>query len=69
MEADTYIGPAEERLQLYNQAEQIAVDNVGWLPLFTPQFSVLIKPEVNGVFATGQGLIIPDWTAVTGRAQ
>ncbi len=69
MKADTFLGPAEERLQLYNQAEQIAVDGVGWLPLYVPQFSVLIRPEVTGYSLTGQGLIFPDWTKVTGRAQ
>ncbi len=68
-QADTYLGSADERLQLYNQAEQIAVDEVGWLPLYVPQFSVLIRPEVSGYSLTGQGLIFPDWTQVTGRAQ
>jgi len=67
-EADTFIGTAEDRLKLYNQAEQIAVDNVGWLPLYVPQFSVLIKPYVQGIVPTGQGLVIPDWTVVTGRS-
>lgn len=68
-QADTFLGSAEERLQLYNQAEQIAVDEVGWLPLYVPQFSVLIRPEVSGYSLTGQGLIFPDWTKVTGRTQ
>ncbi len=68
-QADTFLGSADERLQLYNQAEQIAVDEVGWLPLYVPQFSVLIRPEVAGYSLTGQGLIFPDWTKVTGRSQ
>lgn len=68
-EADTFLGSADERLQLYNQAEQIAVDEVGWLPLYVPQFSVLIGPDVSGYSLTGQGLIFPDWTKVTGRAE
>ncbi len=68
-QADTFTGPAEERFKLYNQAEQIAVDEVGWLPLFAPRFSVLIKPYVSGVVPTGQGLVVPDWSAVRGRAQ
>ncbi|MEZ4862864.1 MAG: peptide ABC transporter substrate-binding protein [Caldilineaceae bacterium] len=66
-EADTFTGSAEERLQMYNQIEQIAVDEVGWLPLFTPQFSVLIRPTIQGFVPTGQGMIVPDWTEVTGR--
>ncbi len=69
MEADTFLGSADDRLQLYNQAEQIAVDGVGWLPLYVPQFSVLIRPEVTGYSLTGQGLIFPDWSKVTSRAQ
>ena len=69
MQADTFTGSAQDRFQLYNQAEQIAIDSVGWLPLFTPSFSVLIKPYVSGVVPTGQGLIIPDWSAVRGRPQ
>ena len=69
MQADTFTGSAQDRFQLYNQAEQIAIDSVGWLPLFTPSFSVLIKPYVSGVVPTGQGLIVPDWSAVRGRPQ
>lgn len=65
--ADTFTGSAEERLKLYNQAEQIAIDEVGWLPLFVPRFSVLMKPYVSGIVPTGQGLIVPDWSAVRGR--
>jgi peptide/nickel transport system substrate-binding protein/oligopeptide transport system substrate-binding protein len=68
-QADTFTGPAEARFKLYNQVEQIAVDEVGWLPLFAPRFSVLIKPYVSGIVPTGQGLIVPDWSAVRGRAQ
>jgi len=67
--ADTFTGSAEDRFKLYNQVEQIAVDEVGWLPLFTPRFSLLIKPHVSGVVPTGQGLIVPDWSAVRGRPQ
>ena len=58
-QADTFLGSAEERLQLYNQAEQIAVDEVGWLPLYVPQFSVLIRPEVTGYSLTGPGADLP----------
>lgn len=68
-QADTSTGSADERFKLYNQVEQIAVDEVGWLPLFAPRFSVLIKPYVSGVVPTGQGLIVPDWSAVRGRSQ
>ena len=54
----------QRRLQLYNQAEQIAVDKVAWLPLFFPKLNILIRPRVEGIVVTPQGLIIPDWSKV-----
>jgi peptide/nickel transport system substrate-binding protein/oligopeptide transport system substrate-binding protein len=65
--ADVMVGNDTERLKLYNQAEQIAVDEVGWLPLFNPRGNVLIKPYVQGIKFTGQGLIITDYTQLAGR--
>ncbi|MCG8347821.1 MAG: peptide ABC transporter substrate-binding protein [Chloroflexales bacterium] len=53
-----------ERLSLYNQAEQIAVSEVGWLPLYNPQSSILIRPTVQGLVLTPQGIIAPNWTQV-----
>lgn len=54
----------QQRLQLYNQAEQIAIDKVGWLPLFYPKFSILLRPRVEGMVITPNGIVIPDWTKV-----
>jgi peptide/nickel transport system substrate-binding protein/oligopeptide transport system substrate-binding protein len=54
----------ERRLQLYNQAEQIAIDKVAWLPIFYPKFSILLRPRVEGIAVTPQGLIIDDWSKV-----
>ncbi|HWQ15000.1 MAG TPA: peptide ABC transporter substrate-binding protein [Roseiflexaceae bacterium] len=54
----------ERRLQLYNQAEQIAIDKVGWLPLFYPRFNILLHPRVEGLKVTPNGLVAPDWTKV-----
>ena len=54
----------ERRIQLYNQAEQIAIDKVAWLPLFFPKLNILIRPRVEGIVVTPQGLIIPDWSKV-----
>ncbi|MEN9938974.1 MAG: hypothetical protein RLZZ387_5553 [Chloroflexota bacterium] len=54
----------ERRLQLYNQAEQIAIDKVGWLPLFYPRFNILLHPRVEGLRVTPNGLVAPDWTQV-----
>lgn len=57
-------GRAAERLRLYNQAEQIAVREVGWLPLFTPEVHILIRPTVRGLSFTPQGIIAADWSLV-----
>jgi peptide/nickel transport system substrate-binding protein/oligopeptide transport system substrate-binding protein len=54
----------ERRLQLYNQAEQIAIDKVAWLPLFYPKLNILLRPRVEGMVVTPQGLIVPDWSKV-----
>lgn len=66
-EADRLSDPRRvaERLRLYNRAEQIAVQQVGWLPLFYPQASVLIRPSVRGLIFTSVGIIAPDWSAVS----
>ena len=34
----------DKRMSLYNQAEQIAIDKVGWLPLYNGKGSILIRP-------------------------
>jgi oligopeptide transport system substrate-binding protein len=55
----------ERRLQLYNQAEQIAIDKVAWLPVFYPKFSILLHTRVQGMAITPQGLIVDDWSKVS----
>jgi ABC-type oligopeptide transport system substrate-binding subunit len=37
----------QERFQLYQQAEQLILDDVPWYPLFYDQYHVLIKPYVQ----------------------
>ncbi|MBC8076128.1 MAG: peptide ABC transporter substrate-binding protein [Chloroflexales bacterium] len=54
----------DQRLSLYTRAEQIALDEVGWLPLYTPQLNVLVRPNVSGLYFTPQGIIASDWPAV-----
>ena len=66
-QADVLTGDIKERLDLYNKAEQLAVDEVGWLPLYTPTLNVLVKPYVKGIIFNGQGLIIPDYSALEGK--
>jgi peptide/nickel transport system substrate-binding protein/oligopeptide transport system substrate-binding protein len=55
----------ERRLQLYNQAEQIAIDKVAWLPVFYPKFSILLHRRVQGMAITPQGLIVDDWSKLS----
>lgn len=38
----------DERLRLYQEAEQIIVDDAAWIPLYHGKSSALIKPYVNG---------------------
>lgn len=54
----------QQRLQLYNQAEQIAINKVGWLPLYHPEFNILMRPRVKGLVLTPNGILAPDWTKV-----
>jgi ABC-type oligopeptide transport system substrate-binding subunit len=68
-QADTSSGDYIKRIKLYNQAEQIAVTQVGWLPLFNPTINVLVRPYVQGLVLTGQGIIVPDWSAVRGKTK
>ncbi len=67
-QADQLSGDASqpERLKLYRDAEQIAVSEVGWLPLYNPQVVLAIRPSVKGLVATTtpQGIIAADWTQV-----
>ncbi len=56
-----------KRMSLYNQAEQIAIDQVGWLPLYNTKGSLLLKPSIKGLVYTAQGLVAEDWTQVTNK--
>ncbi len=66
---DQLIAQAEQtsgdaRIKLYNQAEQIAVQQVAWLPLDHQQLAAVIPPWVHGVSLNGQGLYFGDWSGV-----
>ncbi len=54
-----------KRMDLYNQAEQIALDKVGWLPLYNGKGTLLLSPNVKGLTYTAQGLMADDWSKVT----
>ncbi len=66
-QADVFMGSIEDRMKLYNQAEQIAITEVGWLPLYAPKLNILIKDYVKGIVFSGQGLVIPDYGALEGK--
>lgn len=52
------------RIQLYNQAEQIAITDVGWLPLDHETLSAVIPTWVHGVSLNNTGLYFGDWSDV-----
>lgn len=55
-----------ERLTLYQKAEQIALEEVGWLPLYYGKANLLIRSTVHGLAVTPQGIFPEvDWTKVT----
>lgn len=54
----------DTRIQLYNQAEQIAISDVGWLPLDHQAMSANIPSWVHGVSLNNTGLYFGDWSDV-----
>ncbi len=52
------------RIQLYNQAEQIAISDVGWLPLDHQSMAAVIPSWVHGVSLNNTGLYFGDWSNV-----
>lgn len=62
MQAEQATGNA--RIQLYNQAEQLAITDVGWLPLDHQALSAVIPSWVRGVTLNSTGLYFGDWSGV-----
>ncbi|HEY1351035.1 MAG TPA: peptide ABC transporter substrate-binding protein [Ktedonobacteraceae bacterium] len=54
----------QQRIALYNQAEQIAISSVGWLPLDHQAMSALIPSYMHGVSLSNTGLYFGDWSDV-----
>lgn len=66
---DTLTTQAEQttgtaRIALYNQAEQVVISDVGWLPLDHQALAAVIPPSVHGVSLNGSGLFFGDWSDV-----
>ena len=62
MQADKTTGDA--RIKLYNQAEQIAIQDVGWLPLDHQMLAAIIPAWIHGVTLNANGLYFGDWSGV-----
>jgi oligopeptide transport system substrate-binding protein len=54
----------DARIQLYNQAEQLAITDVGWLPVDHQEMSAVIPVWVHGVSLNNTGLFFGDWSDV-----
>ncbi len=52
------------RMALYAQAEQVAITDVGWLPIDHQTLSAVIPATVHGVSITHMGLYFGDWSDV-----
>jgi oligopeptide transport system substrate-binding protein len=66
---DSLVAQAEQtigaqRIALYNQAEQIAITEVGWLPLDHQALAAVIPPYIHGISLNGSGLYFGDWSGV-----
>jgi oligopeptide transport system substrate-binding protein len=54
----------DARIKLYNQAEQVAIQDVGWLPLDHEAMAAIIPWWIHGVTLNGSGLFFGDWSDV-----
>ena len=54
----------DARIKLYNQAEQIAISQVGWLPIDHEALAAVIPTWIHGVTLNGNGLYFGDWSNV-----
>src|SRR6266487_127685 len=62
MQAEKLTGAA--RLTMYDKAEQIAITDVGWLPLDHQTLAAVIPPTVHGITLNSNGLYFGDWSNV-----
>jgi oligopeptide transport system substrate-binding protein len=52
------------RIALYNKAEDIAITDVGWLPLDHEALAAIIPSWVHGLVLNGNGLYFGDWSTI-----
>lgn len=55
-----------QRMRLYDEAQQMLVNDVAWMPLYIPHRFEYIRPSVSNLFVTGYGIIPSrgDWASV-----
>jgi oligopeptide transport system substrate-binding protein len=53
-----------QRLALYSQAERIAIDDVGWLPIDHQSEAAIIPSRVHGLTLGSGGLYFGDWSNI-----
>jgi oligopeptide transport system substrate-binding protein len=54
----------DQRISLYNTAEQIAIQDVGWLPIDHQTLAAVVPSWLQGVKLNGNGLYFGDWSGV-----
>ena len=54
----------DERITQYNKAEQIAITDVGWLPIDHQAVAAIIPSWIQGVTLNANGLYFDDWSNV-----
>ncbi|TMD80480.1 MAG: peptide ABC transporter substrate-binding protein [Chloroflexi bacterium] len=54
----------DQRISLYNKAEQIAISDVGWLPVDHQAMAAAIPSWLHGLSLNGNGLYFGDWSNV-----
>ncbi len=54
----------DKRIALYQQAEQVAIQDVAWIPLDHQEMAAIIPPSVHGISVNGDGLYFGDWSQV-----
>jgi oligopeptide transport system substrate-binding protein len=64
-QADVLFNDTPQRVVLYQEAEQLALNDAAWIPLDHPKFTAFIGPYVHGLVVTPVGLMAPDWSKVT----
>ncbi len=63
-QADLLFNDPVGRARLYQQAEQLALNEAVWIPLDHPKYTAFIAPYVRGLVVTPVGLMAPDWSLV-----